>query len=123
MGHAVGALLVLAGAVGFPVRGVHQFLEGLGIAFAEQIAGLLPAEDVARRHAPRGAFIVLVAREEIQEQAGMHEIPLLALAEREYVAEQLLGLGAVEEMLLIRGALIGVARRHRYPDPKLGGED
>jgi hypothetical protein len=31
----------------------------------------------------------------------MHEVPLLALAEREDVAEQLLGLGAVEEVLLV----------------------
>src|SRR3981189_3308720 len=112
MGHAVGAFLVLAGAVAFPVRRLHQFLEGLGIALAEQITGLLPAENVACRHAPWGAFVVLIAREEIQEQAGMHEIPVLALAEREDVAEQLLGLGAVEEVLLVRRALIGVARRH-----------
>src|SRR5580704_19333107 len=112
MGHAVGALLVLAGAVGFPVRGVHQFPEGLGIAFAEQIAGLLPAENIARRHAPRGAFVILVARKEVQEQAGMHEVPLLALAEREYVTEQLLGLGAVEKVLLVGRAFIGIARRH-----------
>ena len=39
----------------------------------------------------------------------MHEIPLLALTERKHVAEQLLGLGAVEEVLLIGRALIGVA--------------
>src|SRR6201989_904918 len=96
MRHAVGTLLILAGAVGIPVGGLHQLLEGLGVAFAEQIAGLLPAEDVARRHAPRGALIGLVAGEEVEEQAGMHEVPLLALAEREHVAEQLLGLGAVE---------------------------
>jgi hypothetical protein len=52
----------------------------------------------------------------------MHEIPLLALAEREHVAEQLLGLGAVEEVLLVRRALIGVARRHRDADAEFGGE-
>ena len=52
----------------------------------------------------------------------MHEIPVLALAEREHVAEQLLGLGAVEEVLLVRGALIGVARRHRDADAEFGRE-
>src|SRR5207248_9912126 len=57
-----------------------------------------------------------------EEQAGMHEIPLLALAECEHVAEQPLGLGAVEEVLLVRRALIGVARRHRDADAELGGE-
>ena len=87
MRHAVGAFLVLAGAVRIPVGGFHQFLEGLGVTLAEQVAGLLPAEDVARRHAPRRALIILIAGEEVQEQAGMHEIPLLALAEREHVAE------------------------------------
>jgi len=39
----------------------------------------------------------------------MHEIPLLALAERKDVAEQLLGLGAVEEVVLVRRALLGIA--------------
>ncbi len=110
MSHTVRALLVLAGAVGFPVRGVHQLLEGLGIAFAEQIAGLLPAKNVARGHAPRRALVLLVAGEEVEEQAGMHKIPLLALAHRKDVAEQLLGLGAVEEVRLVRRALIGIAR-------------
>ena len=52
----------------------------------------------------------------------MHEVPLLALAEREHVAEQLLGLGAVEEVRLVRGALIGVARRHRDADTEFGSE-
>src|SRR6516225_2108793 len=52
----------------------------------------------------------------------MHEIPLLALAERKHVAKQLFGLGAVQEVLLIRCALIGVSRRHRNADTKLGGE-
>src|SRR5882724_12284344 len=110
MCHAVGALLVLAGAVSVPIRCFHQLLEGLGIAFAEQIAGLLPTENVAGRHAPWRAFVILVAGKEIQEQAGMHEIPLLALAERKHVAEQLLRLGAVEEVLLVGGTLIGIAR-------------
>src|SRR4029079_17342499 len=98
------------------------FLEGLGVALAEQVAGLLPAENVARRHAPRRAFVALVAGQEVEEQAGMHEVPLLALAEGKDVAEQLLGLGAVEEVLLVRRALIGVARRHRDTDTEFGGE-
>ena len=45
---------------------------------------------------------------------GLGERPLLAaLAAREDVAEQLLGLLAVEEMLLVGRALIGIARRNR----------
>src|SRR5260370_9963995 len=112
MRNAVGFLLVLAGAVALPVRRLHQLLEGLGIAFAEQIAGLLPAKNIASRHTPWRAFVFLIARQEIQEQAGMQEIPLLALTERKHVAEQLLGLGAVEEVLLVRRALVGIAGRH-----------
>src|SRR5580704_17553207 len=96
MGHAVGTLLVLAGAVGVPIGGLHQLLERLGVTFAEQIARLLPAEDVAIGHAPGRALERLVAGQEIEEQAGVHEIPLLALAAREDVAEQVLGLGAIE---------------------------
>src|SRR6516164_5621454 len=108
MRHAVGAFFVLAGAVTLPVRRFHQFHEAFGVALAEQITGLLPTEDVARRHAPRRAFIALVASEEIEEQPRMHEVPLLALAQRKHVAEQLLGLGAVEKVLLVRSALIGI---------------
>src|SRR4029450_676951 len=85
VGHAVRALLVLAGAVGVPVGGLHQLAKRLGIALAQQIAGLLPAENVARRHAPRRAVIGLVAGQVIEEQAGMHELPLLALAVGEHL--------------------------------------
>src|SRR5450631_985484 len=95
MGPAVGALLVFAGAVEIPVGGFYQLLVGLGVALAEQVARLLPAEQIAGRHAPRRAVIFAVAGEEIQEQARMHQVPLLALAKREHAAEQFLGLAAV----------------------------
>src|SRR5690349_22214089 len=113
MDHALGALLVVADAVSVPVSGLHQLLEGLGVAFAEQVAGLLPAEHGAGRIAPWRAVIGLVAGEEVEEQAGLAERPLLAaVAALEDVAEQLLGGLAVEEVLLVRRALVGVARRH-----------
>src|SRR5215813_1073940 len=44
MGHAVRALLVLAGAVRVPVRGFHQLAECFGVAFSQQVAGFLPPE-------------------------------------------------------------------------------
>jgi len=106
MRHAVRAFFVAAGAVGVPVGGLHQFRERLGVAFAEQVARLLPAEDVARRHAPRRAVEFLVAGEEVQKHAGMGQVPVLALAEREDVAEQLLGLAPRQEMLLVGRPLI-----------------
>src|SRR5213075_1092160 len=96
--------------------GFHQLAEGLRIALAEQIAGLLPAEDVARRHAPGGAVRFLIASEEIEEHAGVHELPPLALAEGEHLAEQLLGILAGEEVLLVGSALIGIAGRDRNAD-------
>jgi hypothetical protein len=105
MDHAVGALLVIADAVGVPIGALHQLLEGLGVAFAEQIAGLLPAEHGAGRIAPRRAVIGLVAGQEVEEQAGLAERPsLAAVAALEDVAEQLLGGLAIEEVLLIRRA-------------------
>src|SRR5262249_6400321 len=114
MDHAIGTFLVVAGAVRVPVGLLHQLLEGLGIAFAEEIAGALPAEIGARRIAPGRAVVFLVAGEEIEEQRRLAERPLPALAQAENVAEQLLGPPPAEEMLLVRGALIGIAWRHRY---------
>src|SRR5262245_65052377 len=121
MRHAVRALLELARAVGIPAGGFHQLEERLGVTFAEQVAGLLPAEDVARRHAPGRAVIGLVAGEEVEVQAGMDEGPLLALAAGKHVAEQLLGLAPVEEVLLVGRALVGVAGRDRNANAELLG--
>src|ERR1700746_990002 len=50
--HAIGALLVIPGAVSVPVGIFHEFLEGLRVALAEQITGPLPAEIVSCRIAP-----------------------------------------------------------------------
>ena len=65
-----------------------------------------------QRHAPGRAFIGLVAGQEIQEQAGLGERPILAaIAAREDLAEHVLGAFAVEEVLLVGRALIGIAGR------------
>src|SRR5947208_6439834 len=55
--HAVGALLVIARAVGVPVGIFHKLLEGLRIALAKQIAGSLPAEIIPCRVAPGRAAV------------------------------------------------------------------
>src|SRR5687767_1135464 len=103
MHHAVGALLVLARAVGIPVGRLHQFLETRCIALSHEVAGLLPAEDVAGGITPRRAVIALVAGQEVEVEARLIEDPLAPLlaAFAEDVAEQRLGLAAVEEMHLI----------------------
>src|SRR5581483_8520515 len=89
MHHAVGAFLVVARAVGIPIGLFHQLLEGLGIAFAEEITGPLPTEIVARGIAPGGAVIALIAGEEIEEERRFAERPRLAAAAAEDVAEEL----------------------------------
>src|SRR6185437_16352849 len=109
--HAIGALLVIAGAVFVPVRGLHQLFEGLRIAFADEVAGTLPAEIRARRVAPRRAVIILVAGEEVEEQARLRERPFRAVLGTEDAAEQLFGLLAIEEVRLVGRALIGIAGR------------
>src|SRR4029078_13683195 len=64
--------------------------------------------------APRRAVVALVPREKVEEQAGLAERPFrLARTSLEQVAEELLGLAAVEEVLLVGCTLIGVTRRHR----------
>src|SRR5947209_16272235 len=119
MGHAVCAFFIAAGAVAVPIRGFHQFLEGLHVAFTEQVAGLLPAKDIARRHSPGRAVIGLVAGEEIEEEAGVDEGPALALAASEDIAKQFFGSAAVQEVLLVGRAFIGIARGDRYADADL----
>src|SRR6185312_9808500 len=114
MHHAVGAFLVIADSVGVPIGLLHQLLEGFGVAFAEQIAGLLPTEHGARGIAPRRATIGLIAGKKIEEHRRLAEGPALAaLTAGENPPEQILGLLAIEEVLLVRRALIGIAGRHR----------
>src|SRR5208282_3447432 len=112
MHHAVGAFLVIARPVLVPVGRLHELLEAPRIAFAEEIAGALPAEHVARRVAPRGAVVLLIAGEEVEEETRLREAPLLAAPAPEDVAEELLGLVPREGVLLVRRALVGVARRN-----------
>src|SRR6266849_8748033 len=112
MDHAIGALLIVADAVLVPLGVVHEFAERLGVALAQQVAGLLPAEDRACRVAPRRAVISLVPGEKVQEHDRLAERPFPpAIAARQDAAEQFPGLGAIEEVLLVRRALIGIAGR------------
>src|SRR5947209_17770071 len=100
MHHAIGAFFVIAGTVGVPVGLLHQLLECLRIAFAQQIAGALPAKIIARRIAPGGAMIGLVSRKEIEKQARLIERPAAPRIALENFAKQFLGAAAIEEMLL-----------------------
>src|SRR4029434_3734385 len=114
MDHAVGALLVVAGAVSIPLGLVHQLIEGSCVALAEQVAGLLPAENCAGRMAPRRAMVALVTGEKIEEQARLAERPFVfACSALEYVAEQLLGLATIEKVVLVGRTRVCIPRRPR----------
>src|SRR5438270_13148270 len=90
--HAIGALLIVAGPVGVPIGFFHQRAKTLRVAFAQQVARTLPAEDVSCWIAPWRAAIVAIPGEEIEEQTGLTERPRArAAASAEDVAEQLLG--------------------------------
>src|SRR5262249_55782016 len=119
MGHAVRALFVSAGAVGVPVGVVHQFTERPGIAFAEEVTGFLPTEDVAGGHAPGRAAIGLVSSEKVEIEVRVDEIPFLTLALAERGREYFLGVSAAEEVFLPRRGLVRVPRRDRHADAEL----
>src|SRR6476646_5959288 len=112
MHHAIGAFLVVASPIFVPRGVLNQLLEGLRVAFAEQIAGALPAEHGAGWVPPRSAVIALIAGEEVEEQPRLVKGPSSLALASEDVSEQLLRSCAIKEVLLVRCALIGVARRN-----------
>src|SRR5205814_1075896 len=62
--HAVLAAWVLAGAVVFPLRVVHEALERGVVLVRDEVARPFPTFDVSRRVAPRGARQLALASEE-----------------------------------------------------------
>src|SRR5262249_24997004 len=113
MDHAIGAFFVISGAIGVPIGLLHQRLKTGGIPFAEQIAGPLPAKDCARRVAPRRAGIGSIAGKKVKEKSRLEERPGLGpAAARKNLPEQCLGFCAIQEMLLVGGAFIGISWRH-----------
>ena len=75
MNHALGALLILTCAIVLPLRRFEQLAEGFRITFLQEIAGLLPTEDVIRRITPRRALIFFLPHQEIQEEGRLVELP------------------------------------------------
>src|ERR1700720_355825 len=101
MDHAIGAFFVIAGAIGVPVGFLHQLLESGGVAFAEQIAGPLPAKHRASGITPRRAPIGSIAGEKVEKKLRLEKGPrLAALVASENLPEQGLDVLAIEEMLL-----------------------
>ena len=112
--HAVLALRVAAlDAVVRPLGLGDEFLERVVVALLQEVARLLPAEDVVGRAAPRGALEIALAHEELEEERAHVELPAL-LAVGEDHLEQLVGLAASEEALLVGRLVVGVARGHHH---------
>ncbi len=109
MDHAVLALGIVAlVAVVVPVGQLHVFLERLHVAVLEEVARLLPAEDVVGGAAPRGALEIEIALEELEEEGREVELPAL-LRVLEDLLEEVLAVVAVEELVLVRRLLVDVA--------------
>ena len=101
-------------------RGVLEELgERPGVALPEEVAGALPAEDPVRGVAPGSALQVAMAEEVLQVERGLVEAPV-ARGVREEGAEEGPGTGPRQEVLLVGGRGVGVARRQGHAlDPEL----
>src|SRR6266852_8267370 len=107
--HAVRALRI-AGlrAVILPLGGIEQLLERIHIPVLQQVAGLLPAEDVIGRHAPRSASIGSLAHQKLKEQLRLIELPA-SFAIGQNCAEQPPRASPPEEVLLIGCLVVRIA--------------
>src|SRR5271169_3445594 len=107
--HAVRALGIAAfSAVTVPIGFANQFRERVGIAVLQQVAGLLPAENIVGGHAPGRAFVIALAHEKFHEQRAEVETPFFA-AIAQNLAEQLARFFSAEEMFLVGSFVVGVA--------------
>lgn len=112
--HAIPALFVPAFLpVIFPSRIFHELFEGGDVAILEEIAGLLPAEDIVGGISPRGAVVIHVPLEELEEIRGEIEFPGL-LSVPEDLLKKFFRAVATEEMLLVGGFLVAVAGREHH---------
>ena len=114
MNHAVGALFISTGPILLPLRQLHQLLKGFCIPLLEQIAGLLPSEDVVRWIPPRRTLVLTPPHKKIQKQRGLVELPTWLGASKD-LGEKLLSPLPLQEMLLIRSFLIAIPWGDRHP--------
>src|SRR5208337_4905685 len=112
--HTVGALgIARLGPVLLPLGFAHQLVEGVSVAVLQQVAGLLPPEQVEGWHAPCRAGIVALAHEEFQKQRRLVEYPP-RLAVRQDGAEQPPSARASQEVLLVGRLVVRVAGREHH---------
>src|ERR1700691_1803914 len=114
MDHAILALGVVAlVAVIVPIGEFEIFLEGFHIAVLEEVARLLPAEDVVGRAAPGSAREIEVALKELKEQRREVELPTFPGVLKDLLEEGL-RLVAMEEVFLVGCFLVGVTGREHH---------
>src|SRR5919204_2586050 len=114
VGHAVLAAGIASAPVLLPVGGLDQLPVGLRIPVGHQVARPLPPEHRVARDPPSSALEVHLALQEVQEQGGVVEAPLLATPVRERRPEELAGLCDPEEVLLVWCLLVRVRRRDHH---------
>ena len=112
--HAIPALFVAAFlSVIFPGSIFDKFLEGRDVTILEEVAGFLPAEDIVGGISPRGAVVIHVSLEELEEVRGEIEFPRL-LPVGEDLLKEFFRAVATEEMFLVGGFLVAVAGREHH---------
>src|SRR5260370_4066241 len=85
----------------------------------QQVAGLLPSEDVVRWHAPRRASIGSLAHQKFEEQLRLVEVPT-RFAIRQNGPEQAPRASPPKEMLLVGRFIVRIAgRKHHAFDAQL----
>src|ERR1700726_2741247 len=107
--HAVPAAFVASTTVLLPLGRLDQLPIRGRVAVRHEVAGTLPAEHRVARDSPRGAAEVYLALEEVEEERGVVEPPLLAPSIRERVAEDRMRALDIEPVVLVGRLLIGVA--------------
>src|ERR1700730_11952389 len=112
--HAVGTSWIAGlGPVVLPFGGREQLGKSLRITILQQVAGLLPTENVVGRHAPRRAWVSPLAHEELKEQRRQIEAPV-GIAVRKNGAEHAARTCASQEVLLVGGFVVRVSRRKHH---------
>ena len=114
MHHAILALGIAAlHAVAFPSGVFHEFLEGVVVPLLQQVARLLPSEDVEGGTAPRSALKVALTHEELKKERAHVELPALLAIGKNHLKE-LIGLAATKKTILIGGLVVGVSRADHH---------
>lgn len=115
VGHTVCTARIPIYAIFGPLGGLHELPIRGRIIIIYQVAGSLPAQNVAGRIAPGRTFVMLAARQKVQIQTAVVESPVFVLSDFEKAPKQRVGAIASQKMFLVRSRLIVEARRDGHP--------